>query len=373
MSRFHLMLLSGTLDGAPSAGCPTLTGADGTPWQSVNADPSRPTEGLLGPSNLIVRTTPMQQTRSMPQWRAAALHESDDVVDGNPGGGVARSKASNQDTAGPPGPPASSCADLREPPRADAEAQLARAAARIAQLEYELRSRDEFLATLAHELRNPLTPLFLQARMLRDASQSAPDGKVSSAWLTPRLGAFIQRLDRFLDRLNVLLDLSCVSTNQIRLKLEHVDLSEVVRDSCAALANESRASCCELRLRLGCDAIGRWDRLRLEQICGNLVSNAIHHGAGNPVEVEVVGGARAASVIVRDHGVGISEQDQARLFQPFVRGSSAPQGNGFGVGLWIVHNLCEALGGDIRVSSRLGHGATFTVTLPRDATGGAPV
>ena len=314
----------------------------------------------------------MQQTRSMPPWRAAALHESDDVADDNPRSGVARSKASNHAPAGPPGPPGASGAEPHELPNSDAEEQLERAAARIAQLERELRSRDEFLATLAHELRNPLTPLFLQARMLRDASQSAPDGKVSSAWLTPRLGAFIQRLDRFLNRLNVLTDMSHVSANQICLKLEAVDLSEVVRDSCAALADESRASCCDLRLCLAGGAIGRWDRLRLEQICGNLVSNAIHHGAGSPVDVEVIGGARDASVIVRDHGIGISEQDQTRLFQPFVRGSGAPRGNGFGVGLWIVRNLCEALGGDIRVSSRLGQGATFTVTLPRDAASGAP-
>lgn len=256
------------------------------------------------------------------------------------------------------------------------EEQLARASARIAELERELRSRDEFLATLAHELRNPLTPLFLQARILRDASQNAPDGKIASAWLTPRLGTFVQRLDRFLDRLNVLLDLSYVSANQICLKLEPVDLGEVVRESCAALADESRASCCDLRLRLGEGAVGRWDRLRLEQICGNLVSNAIHHGAGNPVDVEVIGSSRDASVIVRDHGVGISELDQTQIFRPFARGScvegGAPRGNGLGVGLWIVRNLCEALGGDIRVSSRLGHGATFTVTLPRDAASRAP-
>jgi signal transduction histidine kinase len=112
------------------------------------------------------------------------------------------------------------------------------------------------------------------------------------------------------------------------------------------------------------DANGSWDRVRLEQICRNLLSNAVRFGAGRPIEVTVAGDADFVTLEVCDHGVGIPADQQARIFDRFERGAASRSG-GFGVGLWVVRNICLAMGGTVSVVSEPGEGACFTVMLPR--------
>ena len=103
----------------------------------------------------------------------------------------------------------------------------------------------------------------------------------------------------------------------------------------------------------------------LEQITANLLSNAIKFGAGKPVHVGVSELEGTIQVTVRDEGIGISETDQALLFQRFSRSDEARSYSGFGLGLWISRRLAEAMRGTLEVSSRIGEGSTFTLTLPR--------
>jgi signal transduction histidine kinase len=110
---------------------------------------------------------------------------------------------------------------------------------------------------------------------------------------------------------------------------------------------------------------GWWDRLRLDQVVRNLVSNAIRFGAGQPIEVTVAADDATVSLTVSDHGVGISKDRQEIIFERFERGPDASRGGGFGVGLWVVKTVCAAMGGTIEVESAVGSGATFIVTLPR--------
>ncbi|MFY0525008.1 sensor histidine kinase [Archangium gephyra] len=110
---------------------------------------------------------------------------------------------------------------------------------------------------------------------------------------------------------------------------------------------------------------GWWDRLRLEQVVTNLVSNAIRYGAGRPIHarVEVVG--ENARLVVRDEGIGIPPEALERIFGKFERAVSERHSGGLGLGLYITHSIVEAMGGTIRVESRPGQGSTFTVELPR--------
>jgi signal transduction histidine kinase len=112
--------------------------------------------------------------------------------------------------------------------------------------------------------------------------------------------------------------------------------------------------------------LGRWDRVRLEQVVANLVSNAIRYGGAGPVEVTLRAGPGEVTLAVRDHGRGIAAEDRARIFDRYERGRNAQGAGGLGLGLYVVRRIVEAHGGRIAVESQPGDGATFTVTLPRD-------
>src|SRR5690606_6924421 len=110
---------------------------------------------------------------------------------------------------------------------------------------------------------------------------------------------------------------------------------------------------------------GRFDRLRVEQVLTNLLTNALKYGLGKPVRVELEGTERRVRLRVIDQGVGIAERDQSRIFERFERaGGELPHG-GLGLDLWIVQQLVTSMHGTIRVQSAPGKGSTFEVVLPR--------
>jgi signal transduction histidine kinase len=96
----------------------------------------------------------------------------------------------------------------------------------------------------------------------------------------------------------------------------------------------------------------------------NLLSNAIRYATGQPIEVALTSDIDSARLSVRDEGIGISDRDQAQIFERFHTLGRKGENGGFGVGLWITRQLVRAMRGEIAVSSNAGVGSTFTVTLP---------
>jgi PAS domain S-box-containing protein len=239
---------------------------------------------------------------------------------------------------------------------------------RLQELQRAVGARDEFIATVAHELRNPIAPLTFQVRLaLNKAEQLAAGGTpVSVEWIQTQLRGVEQRLHRLLETLDRLLDVSRLSTGRIDLQAEPMNLADVVREVVDGFDAELAVARCKLTLSARGVATGSWDRLRVEQVVRNLLSNAIRFGAGRPIEVTVDADHDFASVAIRDHGIGIAADQQAKIFERFERGAERRSG-GFGVGLWIVRNICAAMGGVVSVDSTLGEGACFTVMLPRRA------
>jgi signal transduction histidine kinase len=255
-------------------------------------------------------------------------------------------------------------------PRAegDREAELSALRQRIEALEAELRVRDEFILAAAHELRNPISPLLLHSARIASAAAKAGEGTVSAKWLDEQMALFQRRLGRFLSALHRILDISRLNSGTIDLVLERVDVSELVREVAGGFERELSASRSELTLAVEPGLSGMFDRLRVEQIVSNLLSNAIRYGNSEPIELrlrQLTGsdGGTCVELAVIDQGIGIPESEQERIFERFQRG---PSGNraGFGVGLWIVRELSEAMGGGVRVHSRPGAGASFLVLLP---------
>jgi signal transduction histidine kinase len=236
---------------------------------------------------------------------------------------------------------------------------------RIAELEGELRTRDEFIAIAAHELRNPMTPIGAQVELLRAAV-----GRHATT-LPPEIARGIERLDRlvqaYIRRATTLLDVTRIASGNIRLEASELDLSALVRQIAAGMMPAAVHAGSELRVAVADGLRGEWDRLALEQVLDNLLSNAVRYGAGGPIEVSATGTAESVEVRVSDNGIGISEQDQRRIFERFGRGSGNRGNGGFGVGLWLARELVHAMGGEIACESRPGKGATFEVRLPRAA------
>ncbi len=137
-----------------------------------------------------------------------------------------------------------------------------------------------------------------------------------------------------------------------------------MREVSARFAADLEQAGCPLQLTTQGPVVGHWDRMRLEQVYTNLLSNAMKYGAGAAIEVSGVSDGSWAVLRVRDHGIGITREAQARIFERFERAASDTHYRGFGLGLWIVRQIVEAMGGTIRVESEPGHGATFRVELP---------
>lgn len=153
-------------------------------------------------------------------------------------------------------------------------------------------------------------------------------------------------------------------SNRLRLEPEDVDLVQVVRDVAAMLAGEAERAGCTLVLELPQQLAGCWDRRRLEEITTKLVGNAIKFGAARPIEIRLDAADDHARLRVRDHGIGIAPADHARIFERFERAVPTRHYGGFGLGLWLVRHLVEALGGNVAVDSEPGEGSLFTIELP---------
>ncbi|WPB76703.1 hybrid sensor histidine kinase/response regulator [Archangium violaceum] len=227
-----------------------------------------------------------------------------------------------------------------------------------------IRLRDEFLAVAAHELRTPLTTLGLQLGTLvqRARRESSPE-------MVERLDKGLRQVKRLGSLVETLLDVSRLSTGELSLTLEGMDLVELVREVLERFEAESRSMGCALRLEAARELVGQWDRMRVEQVVAGLVSNALKFGAHQPVDVRVVSDGVVARVVVEDRGIGVPEEQLERIFERFGRAVSSRSYGGLGLGLYLARRAAEAHGGRVWAESRPGGGARFTLELPLRAAG----
>ena len=234
---------------------------------------------------------------------------------------------------------------------------------RNAELAEAVAARDAFIAVAAHELRNPMTPMIGQVALLLNGMRA---GKFAPEQVEQRLERIRQVMDHYLKRATALLDVSRITSGKLRLDPAPCDLAELAREVVATFAGAADHAGSSLGTDAPASLPGTWDRLAMEQVIDNLVSNAIKYGGGGPVEVRVEDLGGDVRIRVRDHGPGISPGDHARIFGRFERVVGQKQGrNGFGVGLWVAGQLVEAMGGTITVDDAEGGGTVFDVTVPR--------
>ena len=227
-----------------------------------------------------------------------------------------------------------------------------------------IRLRDDFLSVASHELKTPLTPLQLQIQSLQRATKPGALDQVS-AKVSSKLALIGRQVGRLEKLVNSLFDVTKLSRSALLVELEEIDLTVLVQEVSARFKDQCAQSNSELSVQVGsAPIVGRWDRLRLEQVVSNLLTNALKFGPGKPIEVTLEQRDGVALLRVADQGIGIAAEDQERVFGRFERGVSERNYGGLGLGLWIVRQILERFGGSITVESVLRRGARFTVKLP---------
>jgi signal transduction histidine kinase len=254
-------------------------------------------------------------------------------------------------------------------PRGQAE-ELARLAgamnALLARLETSFTALRRFVADASHELKTPLTVMRAGVERALTDPQTSPDA------IAP-LEDTLQGVRRMTELVEALLTLARVDEGRLELHRERLDLRALlteVHETAQILGEQAGV---DVRLELPDERVAvHADRARLQQLVMNLADNAVKYtAAGGTVWLSLVATADAASVSVRDTGVGIAPGDVDRVFDRFWRADPARSRTGsrpgIGLGLSISRWIAEAHGGSIAVTSRPGRGSTFTVTLPRAA------
>ena len=241
---------------------------------------------------------------------------------------------------------------------------------RGADLTEAVAARDTFLAVAAHELRNPMTPIIGQVDLLLAAVRA---GRCPPEQVEQRLERVQHSVRRYLKRAAVLLDVSRLNSGMLQLEPEGFDLAALLRDVADEFADAARRAGIAITVAAPESLRGTWDRLAVEQIVDNLVSNALKYGGRTPIEVSAAACGEQVRIQVRDHGTGISPGDRVRVFQRFERAvGQGERRSGFGVGLWVVCRLVETMEGTVIVDDAPSGGALFIVTLPRHVGGERP-
>ncbi len=241
---------------------------------------------------------------------------------------------------------------------------------RNAELAAAVAARDAFIAVAAHELSNPMTPMIGQVDLLLSGIRT---GKYSPKQVEQRLERVRQVMNHYVRRAGVLLNVSRMTSGKFRLEPAPCDLADVVRKTVETFAEAARHAGSPIGLEASASLLGTWDRLAIEQIVDNLVSNAVKYGASRPVEVCVDDLGDKVRIIVRDHGTGISAENRLRIFGQFERAVGLNENHsGFGVGLWVVGQLVEGMAGTVTIEDAPGGGSVFAVTLPRNTEATCP-
>jgi signal transduction histidine kinase len=219
------------------------------------------------------------------------------------------------------------------------------------------------LSMIAHELRSPLQTLTMNVHLT--AERLAGTEEVSRDWLLARLETQRRTTARLSRLVETFLGLAHIEEGRSApMPPAPIDLRGVAADVIEGADADLAWAGCACELRAPAPVPGRWDRGRLEIVVSNLLTNAMKYGAGRPVVVEVAAAGPCALLHVRDQGDGIAPEDQARIFEKFARLPSSVVIPGVGLGLWIARHFVAELGGAIQVTSALGQGSTFSVTLP---------
>ena len=221
------------------------------------------------------------------------------------------------------------------------------------------RFKDDMFSMASHDLKTPATVIKAQAQWLRRRFRQGEHGDVEEG-----LTMISDQADRLSRLLNLLLDLSRIEAGHLELDLAPTDLRGILVSMARALQSTTDTHVIEIHAPSG--VIGHWDARRLEEVVQNLLTNAVKYSPqGGRIEVTLEGDDEQATVLVRDGGIGLAQEEAPHVFERFFRGHDIRRLEGTGLGLYICQAIVGAHGGRIWAESGgPGQGSTFGFTLP---------
>jgi signal transduction histidine kinase len=190
----------------------------------------------------------------------------------------------------------------------------------------------------------------------------------AAAFTLDKMHAMVDRDERQIKSLirliEDMLDVSRIRTGKLSIRPTKFDLVQLVGNLLDNFKPQVEAAECSTRFTAELPVVGHWDEFRIEQVISNLLTNALRYGGKSRIDVRVYVQDGQARVEVQDQGIGISEENQKRIFQQFERVSAKTVVAGLGLGLFISEQIVAAHGGSIAVESKINEGALFRVCLP---------
>jgi len=251
-----------------------------------------------------------------------------------------------------------------EKSRKEQELLMQQLTAMQGELQAAVRTRDDFISMATHELRTPLNTLYLDSQLRKMQLDRGRTDIFDVPYLHAMVARDRRQVEAMMRLIDDMMDASRINSKQLSIRPVPMELSALLARVVENLAHQAAAAGSPVTLDAGQPVTALWDEFRIEQIVINLLTNALRYGEGKPVAVSLRLLPEGACISVRDHGRGISAPDQLRIFEQFSRIASDDGTGGLGLGLFITRQLVQAHGGSIRVDSRQGEGAEFTVTLP---------
>jgi signal transduction histidine kinase len=233
-----------------------------------------------------------------------------------------------------------------------------------AELERALKMRDDFISLVAHELRTPLNTLHIESQVRLLQLQRGD----LSVFNEERLHSMVERDTRQINSMvrliNDMVDVSRVNTGNLSIRVEKINLSQLVRRVVGDFTQQAQTVGSCFNLNIAADVFGSWDDFRVEQIIVNLITNALRYGGGKPITISLLVAVDTVEIHVQDEGGGIPLNEQQRIFEKFERLGNNEVREGLGMGLYIARQLAEAHSGSLTVSSKMGKGSCFILRLP---------